>query len=237
MSEFWVEPVGEVFKLWVTGEDAKTCVLQRIVERLAPSKEEDAFEKLVMKSVEEAYERIQKGQFAKPNDWIFSVSSLLSASRVFDCEKFLQDQAKLFAFRGLLESIVAKLTSKVSANQPLAGEVLKRALEFELRADYVLIGYAESLKGLAEALQERGKIVVVIDPVDINIYPEGKPVAISAITNVRKAIAVFGVEGMPNDKEIIEAIMEVKKSGKPVIYIAAPTITLGSILKIGEAEA
>lgn len=235
MSEFWGETVGEIFKLWITGEEAKTYVLRRIVERLVPSKEEGAFEKLVKECVTEAWERIQKGHFAQPEDWLFSVSSLLNASRIFDREGILCDQAKLFVFRGLLEGIVTRLTSKAPLSQPLTEEVFRKI--HELKVDYVLIGDVTYLRELADAFHERGKIAIVIDPANIDVFPEGKTVAISAIRNVRKAIVIFGVEGMPKDKEIIEAIMEVKKSGRPSIFVLAPTTTLESILKIGEGEA
>ncbi len=235
MPEIWGETVGEIFKLWITGEDAKMHVLESLVKRLAHSKQEDSFENIVMECIKEAHERIEKGEFPQPKDWLFSVSSLLNASRIFDREGVLQDRAKLFVFKGLLESIVAKLKSKMPIDQPLEDVVLKRASE--IKADYILIGDTESLKDLADAFHKRGEVAIVIDPANIDVFPEGKRVAISAIRNVRKAIVIFGVEGMPKDKEILEAIMEVKKSGRPSIFIPAPTTTLEYILKIREGGA
>ena len=235
MPEIWRETLGELFKLWITGEEAKTYVLESLVKRLAHSKQEDSFENIVMECIKEAHERTKKGEFPQPKDWLFSVSSLLTASRIFDSEGVLQDRAKLFVFKGLLESLLAKLKSKMPIDQPLEDVVLKRTSE--IRADYILIGNTKSLKDLADAFHKRGEVAIVIDPANTDVFSDGKTVAISAIRNVRKAIVIFGVEGMPKDKEIIEAIMEVKKSGRPSIFVPAPTTTLESILKIGEGEA
>jgi hypothetical protein len=108
-------------------------------------------------------------------------------------------------------------------------------------ADYVLIGDARQLRPLAEAFHERGKRAVVMDLTALDRFPEGKTGALEVIKTVRHAVANFGVENMLlMDRKIIQAIMEVKKSGRPVILIPAAITTMESmiesILKIGEGE-
>ncbi len=102
----------------------------------------------------------------------------------------------------------------------------------EVRADIVLFGRTDNLRHLADELNSRGKIALVIDVDGLDRISDGTRIAVSAIKNVRRAIAVFQVQGMPQNKEIIEELMRAKQSGKAVAFVAAPTADVESILKI-----
>lgn len=95
MAERWEETAEEIFKLSHRGEKAKFYVLQRVVGRLVPSAERNAFRKIVEECIKEGHEKINKGEFSKPDDWILFMSNWLSASDEFDLEGILQDPTNL----------------------------------------------------------------------------------------------------------------------------------------------
>jgi serine/threonine-protein kinase len=96
--------------------------------------------------------------------------------------------------------------------------------------DYVLLGKEEICKPITNGLFSKGYSVLVIPPGQIEIKDKGN--CLTWIKTVDKAIVVLGPEGMPQDKEIIEALMEVKSKGKPSIFIPySSTMSSGGILQ------
>ncbi len=102
----------------------------------------------------------------------------------------------------------------------------------EVHADIVLFGRVHNLRGLADDLIERGKVALVVDVAQIAQVAHGVRIAVSAIRNARRAVAIFEVQGMPRSKEIIEELMRAKQAGKAVAFVPAPTADVGSMLTI-----
>lgn len=83
--------------------------------------------------------------------------------------------------------------------------------------DFVLMGKEETCRSIINALYAKGYSVMVISPGQIDT--KDKAICLNGIKTVNKAIVVLGAEGMPQDKDIIEALIDVKNKGKPSILI------------------
>jgi hypothetical protein len=228
----WGELVGEAFKFWITGEPAKTFVIRRLKEQLALSHGhgDEPFKELFGACIREANERIAAGAFPQPPDWLFSITNFLTACRILDRQQVMQDPAKLHVFTGMMEALASRLAQPGRVGTSVREAVMKAA--DEVHADIVLLGRIENLRKLADGLNDRGKVTLVIDVTQIDQVAEGAKIALSAIRNARHAIAIFQVEGMPQHKEIIEELMKAKQAGKAVAFVPAPTADVGSMMRI-----
>ncbi len=225
MIEDWAEDFGVALKCFMTGERAKVYILEELIKRLTVSNEEHVLKDLIMQCSKEAQEKIDSGEFSRPKDWLTSVTNLLGAGESIDRAKILQDEAKVVVLRGCLDDLFLRITMRraTATIQEQLTEV--QHLQDKIgAADYIFIGDLEALKGIIRQIAARGMNVSGIRG-GVQLLAEEKPVEIAAIKNVRKAILVFGNEAMPKDKELIEAIKEVRDQGKPVVFITDPAVT------------
>lgn len=135
-AEFWmaVEEQAAVLKMWMTGEPAKTLVLERLVERIdavediAPSTP-GYMEELVTGCCQEAVEKIEAGEFSQPTYWLMEICDLLNLARCWDGQRVLQTPQKRRILHAQLRAIVERLKG-------CRGSVLEstlRAVQEELR--------------------------------------------------------------------------------------------------------
>lgn len=141
----------------------------------------------------------------------------------------------IYIYKGEIEKAKEALKTFINNAPPhydvwveQAKQVL-RFLEQDLNAnnkevifDFVLIGKEEVCKSIVDELYTRGYSVLVIPPGQIN--PKDKELCVNHIKKVNKAIIILGLEALPQDKDIINAISEIKKQGKPSIFIPYPLI-------------
>ena len=122
LPEFWMpaEDQAAVLKMWITGEPAKTLVLERLSERMNAGT--DAFEadnitpstighmeELVTQCCKEAVDKIESGEFAQPTYWLAEICDLLNLARCWDGQNTLQTPFKRKILQAQLAAIVARL--------------------------------------------------------------------------------------------------------------------------------
>lgn len=120
------EQQAEVIKLWITGEPAKTFVLGRFVEMIAASSG-GSMVALFFDCTKDAHQRIERGEFPNPPDWLFSISSFLSLARYWDTERVLDTPLKRNVLLATLKTIVQNLRGGTPTS--VEAETAKAALE------------------------------------------------------------------------------------------------------------
>jgi len=141
-GDFWMpaEEQAAVLKMWITGEPAKTLVLQRLAERIdagptgldcediAPSTP-GYMEELVTQCCQEAVDKIEAGEFSQPTHWLMEICDLLNLARCWDGQHVLQTPQKRRILHAQLRAIVERLKGGRSS----VVESALRAVQEELR--------------------------------------------------------------------------------------------------------
>ena len=91
MFESWVDEAQRLFKDLAAGDEVRRFLFAKIVERIAPSTDVDAFQRVAKQCIEEAFTQIKAGKLIQPPDWIMVISALLTVSDAFDHQEVLQD--------------------------------------------------------------------------------------------------------------------------------------------------
>jgi len=137
MSAFWMpaEHQALVLKIWMTGEPAKTFVLQRLSEKMKACEQESnsrasvpcsgGIESLVIECCKEALERIDSGQFTQPPYWIMEICDLFNLARCWDGQQILQSPVK----RKVLQTQLAAIVAQVKGAKESLLESTLRAVE------------------------------------------------------------------------------------------------------------
>mgnify|MGYP001088363427 CR=1 FL=1 len=123
------EQQAEVFKLWLTGEPAKTHVLESLCDVLART-DRGSMVLLFMDCVKDSHQAIERGAFPNPPDWLFSTSSFLSLARWWDADGVPETPFKRNVLLAMLRAMVQNLKGG-----PLASveDATARAILDELR--------------------------------------------------------------------------------------------------------
>jgi len=142
LPEFWMpaEHQAAVLKMWITGEPAKTFVLERLSERLpAGTSGLNAenitastigyMEELVTQCCKEAVEKIECGQLVQPTGWLMEICDLLNLARCWDGQKILQTPSK----RKILQAQLAAIVARLKGGDVSVLDSTLRAVEEELR--------------------------------------------------------------------------------------------------------
>lgn len=130
MASDWVTDIVPTLRGWLTGEDAKAFVLRHLAEGLAVSHDSEAFQRQADAALRAAEQLIDRGQFARPIDWIKSMNDLDWVAHTLDAERMLQEPAKVsflkMAFLDLL---------RVSRERAYADDLAARGGVEDLLAD------------------------------------------------------------------------------------------------------
>lgn len=141
-GDFWMpaEHQAAVLKMWITGEPAKTLVLQRLTERidagLTGLHAEDIasgtpgyMEELVTQCCQEAVEKIEAGEFSQPPYWLMEICDLLNLARYWDGQHVLQTPQK----RRILHAQLRAIVERLKRGRGSVVESTLRAVQDELR--------------------------------------------------------------------------------------------------------
>ena len=221
------DPLRVALRYWCTGEPIKTAVLRRFTERLAPSKDEDAMERIFRGCITEAEEMIGRGDYLKPKDWNRAIDKFLEACRFLDAQGTLSYDSGVYGFQEMMQQVIGVL-----ATVEFKEEASHTVDPDNAQADVLLIGDVERLIPLADDLQDNGKQTIIIDTLSIDLQSGGKAALLAAIREVRQAIIVFGTDRIPQDPGILEALAATKQLGRPVVFVPMSSIPAKSILDI-----